>query len=121
MEEVVCITEDACWSIVVDVDDGVVELAAPKPNPVVPNLTGPCESNEPNPLLPVLLPPLNADTVGIEDCQNTGVAVCPNAGFPRALVRPNADVVVLEPKDGCPNVAWDIRVIWPNAGVVCDG
>ena len=93
-EEIVYITEDACWSIVIDAGGSVIELTAPMPNPLVPNFVGPCKVKEPNPPLPVLLPPLNADIVGIEDCPNAGVAVCPNAGFPRALVCPNADVVV---------------------------
>ena len=100
--------------------DGIEELNTPKPNPVILNFAGPCKPNEPNLPLPVLLP-LNADIVGIEDCPNAGVAVCPNASFPKALVCPNAGVVVLEPKDGCPKVAWDVYVVWPNAGVVCAG
>ena len=76
--------------------------------------------NEPNLPLPVLLPPLNAEVVGIEDCPNAGVAVCPNAGFPKALVCPYA-VVVLELKDGCPKVAWDVCIVCPNERVVCVG
>ena len=83
-------------------------MTAPKPNLVVPNFAGPCKLNEPNPLLPVLLPPLNAEVVGIEDCPNAGVAVCLNTGFPKALVLPNADIIALEPKDGCPKVTWDV-------------